>query len=1151
MRKNRLIIIGLIALFAFGLLFYTLFDMSVVRGDDFIKQADNTRKKQINEKATRGNIYDRNGQLLAGNRPIYNLNVYVDRFKRVDIGEKNEVLLNLVHILEEDGVPYLEDFFIGIYQFVYDDHNDYFTSPTTPTKKVVDLVKKNNLMGQIIDSKEMIGKTNGDHYYYPINRVMDYMEERGKNLPIEVEKGEEITLSFIKNERYKELVKDKKIRKGETARQFLLRTIKGDDSLYYNLMGHPLSRKLVYSMLKDRGLEENIRMTGISYNTDINYIENKAQLNRLSDRVTLKSDAKNDFIALVKDNTLQSLLSMARVDENKKLIVPAEQLINTLNGVGLDIEVNYEVNEDKTGVKIFYSDGKERDEKALDYLIRMADKHNILDEFITSKNIVDLAEQSLFSNNIYPHIMRSGWIYSYEKDKADFLEKNKVDQDISVEDFIKIYMDKYKLESYGIYEAFAISSIYNKLSTAGYKGYEPINLARNISRKTLVEVEEKLPKDLGFEVVVQPNRYYPFGNSLSHSLGYLGKISDEFEVKEYVEHRKYSSDDVIGKTGLEESFEDTLRGTNGKKLVYTDVYGNTTDTIEEIPSVPGNNLHTTIDMDFQKDVEKILKDMIEAKRKGEDYMSYLGKRRVEKVPTMETGAIVVTNVKTGEVLASVSYPDFDPNIFVNGISNNDWKSLSEMNDAGVYDGKPLMNLVTQAALPPGSTFKTVVSLAALEKGLNPKQNITCYGFIDIGNSRFNCLIYTSRHSTHGPINLYDALKVSCNYYFYSLGLGENPKKPGELDVKVGLEDIEKTVDKLGLNKQSGLEINIPVESGGYSPSLYDKQNIIRNRLRNFLLQNIDKYVKEDVKKNSEQVVKDINEIGTWTEKGPEMSRNEVIEKLEEMGYHSEKRLNNNKVGLADRIKYSYLNQAIWTKSDSLNMVIGQGQNAYTPIQLNGLASIIANEGKRVKPTFVKKISNFDNTKDIFVNTPEESDVGIKKSSFKEVKEGMRRAAANNYNHSRLPFEMGTKTGTAQSESIDPKTGKKYKNIVWEMGFAPYKDPEIAVTVVLVQGDMSPDAAKVFNDVIYSYYKIVKKDPAFNRERIIEEDDLEKKSKTKEKTDQEDQIEDPQIDSQEENVETIENFEEEEEQAIPNLGQWEEIDNEDLENTLEE
>lgn len=1095
MKKNRLIFIGIIALFAFGLLFYTLFEMSVVRGDDFKKQADNTRKKQINEKATRGNIYDRNGQLLAGNRPIYNLNVYVDRFKRVEIDEKNEVLLNLVHILEEDGVPYLEDFFIGIYQFVYEDPNDYFTNEDSPTKRIVEIVKKNNLINEIITSREPIGKTSGNHYYYPISRIMDYLEERGRNLPIKVDKGNDITFTFIKNERYEELLNNKVVKKGESAKQFLLRTIKDDDSLYYNLMGHPLSRKLVYSIIKDKGLEENINITGVSYNTDINYIENKAQLHRISDEVTLESDAKSDFIALVKAKTLTSLLSLVDEDENKKLIIPVEQLINILNGIGLDTEINYQVNDDKTGVKIYYADGRDRDEKALDYLIRMAYKHDILDEFIVSKNIVGLAEKSLFSNNIYPHIMRTGWIYSYEKDKADFLEKNRVDKDISVDEFIKIYMDKYKLEKYGIYEAFAISSIYNKLSTAGYKGYEPINLARNISRKTLVEVEEKLPKDLGFEVIVQPNRYYPFANSFSHSLGYLGKISDEFEIKEYVEHRKYSSDDVIGKTGLEESFEDTLRGTNGRKLVYTDVYGNTTDTIEEIPSVPGNNLHTTIDMDFQRDVEKILKDMIEAKRTGKEYMSYLGKRRVEKVPTMETGAVIVTNVKTGEVLASVSYPDFDPNMFVNGISNNDWKTLSEMNDAGVYDGKPLMNLVTQAALPPGSTFKTVISLAALEKGLDPKQNITCYGFIDIGNSRFNCLIYTSQHSTHGPINLYEALKVSCNYYFYSLGLGENPKKAGELGVKVGLEDVEKMVDKLGLNKQSGLEINVPIESSGYSPSLYDKKNIIRNRLRNYLFNNLDKYVKDDVKKSSEQVVKDANGIGKWIDHGTEMSRNEVIDRLEEMGYHAEKKLDNKTVGLADRIKYSYLNQAVWTKSDSLNMVIGQGQNAYTPIQLNGLASTIANEGRRVKPTFVKKISNYDNTKDIFVNQPQEKEIGLKASHFKHVKEGMRRAAANNYNHSKLPFEIGTKTGTAQSESIDPKTGKKYKNFVWEIGFAPYDEPEIAVTVLLVQGDMSPDAAKVFNDVVYSYYKLVKKDSRFDRVRVKEKEEIESKEDT--------------------------------------------------------
>lgn len=1087
MKKNRLTFIGLIVFVLFGILLFRLFNITMVNGEHYRDQADNSRKKQINEKAARGNIYDRNGKILAGNVPIYNLNVYLDRFRSVSNKEKNAALLDLIHILEEDGVSYLDDFLLGIYKYRYKNDKDYFKNKLAPVSKMVEIINKEDLVSDIIDSRTSIGN-NQKYYYYPINRILDYLEERGKKVPVEVSTGDKITIKFIKNKEYKKLLEEGVISDGENAKEFLISLIKNDTSLFYYLLEHPLSRKLVYDLTKEKNIDTGIILTNTTFNSDIDYIENKARLNKLSNKVTLNSDVKSDFINLVKDNTLDYLLTMVSIDENKEAVVPAELLINQLNSLGVQTDITYKINEDNETINLEYTNEKNISDKPIDRLIRLAKENNLLDKFIVNKDIIYLSEKSLFDKNIYPKIIKSDWKYAFEKDKKDLLDdssmkKFDVDENTSADELLEAYMKKYELEDYSLYESFGIISVYHKINAKGYKAYEPVTLAQNIGERTLVEVEERMPKTLGFEIVVQPRRFYPYGNSLSHTLGYLGKISDEYEIKEYIEHRQYDGDDVIGKTGLEESFEDTLRGTNGHTIVYTDIYGNTTDTIEEVSPVPGNNLYTTIDINLQREVENILKDAIYAKKNGLPYKSFTGDFNFVQVPDIETAAAIVTDVKTGEVLASASYPGYDPNLFVNGISNNDWEELTKNKDTGVYSAKPLMNLVTQGAMPPGSTFKTVTSLAALDKGLDPNTHITCLGFIDIGNTRFNCLIYTMTGNTHGSIDLYDALKHSCNYYFYALGLGENPKIDGELNLKVELEDIENTVDKLGLNKPTGLEINIPKESVGFSPNLYGKQRLIKVMLREFLDNNLVKYAKSAQNKNEDALLKDIYEILSWVEKGPQMSRDEVIKSLDEMGYKSEDPLDDEYISLSDHIKYSYLNQAVWTQSDSMNMVIGQGQNAYTPAQINVLTATIASEGKKVTPTLIKKISNYDNTKDIFIKEKEETTVDIDPQHFKDVKEGMRRASTTLRNHESLPIETASKTGTAESGSINPRTGDYYESFGWEMSFAPVDNPEIAVTVVMVQGRASVNTSVLNSDIIYAYYKHVKKDSRFTNERL--------------------------------------------------------------------
>ena len=136
-----------------------------------------------------------------------------------------------------------------------------------------------------------------------------------------------------------------------------------------------------------------------------------------------------------------------------------------------------------------------------------------------------------------------------------------------------------------------------------------------------------------------------------------------------------------------------------------------------------------------------------------------------------SGAVVVSNVKTGEVLAMASYPEYDPNLFSTGISQSDWESLQVEEDSGPLVPRPMLNIATQTAVMPGSTFKLVTSLAALENGLDPQAVITDYGYVEVGDQTFNNLAWTEYGITQGEENLYGAIRDSNNYYFYVLALG--------------------------------------------------------------------------------------------------------------------------------------------------------------------------------------------------------------------------------------------------------------------------------------------------------------------------------------------------------------------------------------------
>ncbi len=640
--------------------------------------------------------------------------------------------------------------------------------------------------------------------------------------------------------------------------------------------------------------------------------------------------------------------------------------------------------------------------------------------------------------------------------------------------------DKFEIDKkLSEYEVRPMLLILDQLNSQGYRAYQPINIAYGIKDSTVAKLEEGKMDMSGVQVSIEPIRYYPLGNTASHILGYLGKISQSNEIKKYVEENGYSPNDIIGKTGIEEKYEDQMKGKEGKKIVEVDAFGNTINTISQEDPTPGDNLYLTIDAKLQEVAEAALKKGIEAIQKGGVYESKWGnykfgtnKKKGRPYVNATSGALVATDVKTGEILTLANYPDYDPNMFSTGISNSDWESLFPENEEDTLAPRPLYNVALQTAIQPGSTFKMVTAMAALEKGMDPNKTIRDMGYVDIGNKRFTCLIWKNGRGSHGNENVYNAIRDSCNYYFYTLALGKNQRTGESIGIKLDIEDITNMAKKFGLNDKTGIEIDVPAEAHGGVPDPSKKIASTKGILKRYLKENINKYVKDGVKLDDKDLEEVINEIISWVGNEELLSRTEVIKRLDKMGIDPEKRLEGEREGLADKIKYTYLNQAGWNIADTLNITIGQGQNSYTPIQMANYIATLSNGGYLHKMSVVDSIKNYDNSAVEYKR--EDSGHKIKLNDYENlerVKYAMRKVAVEGTAKSifsKFPVKVAAKTGTAQKSGINPVTLDTYDDYAWFVAFAPYDDPQIAISVVIFQGGSGGYAGPIARDVIAEY-----------------------------------------------------------------------------------
>jgi penicillin-binding protein 2 len=296
----------------------------------------------------------------------------------------------------------------------------------------------------------------------------------------------------------------------------------------------------------------------------------------------------------------------------------------------------------------------------------------------------------------------------------------------------------------------------------------PIKIRSDIPMDEVARVEANRVYIPGISIQIEPKRNYPYAASFAHVIGYVSEISDE-ELKDKKKHKDYSPGDYIGKYGLERAYEKDLRGTDGEKRVEVDAMGREIRTLDVIEPIPGNSLHLNMDLDLQLAADKALET-----RKG---------------------AAVAINPKTGGVLVLASRPGFDPNLFASGIKKKDWQAIA------LDKLHPLQNRAIQGGYPPGSTFKILLALKALDLGtINERTAFHCGGGFAYGNRVFKCW----KKGGHGSVSIHRAIVESCDVFFYNVGL------------KLGVDRIHEIGDILGMGRLTG--IDLPGEQKGLIPS---------------------------------------------------------------------------------------------------------------------------------------------------------------------------------------------------------------------------------------------------------------------------------------------------------------------------------------------
>ncbi len=392
------------------------------------------------------------------------------------------------------------------------------------------------------------------------------------------------------------------------------------------------------------------------------------------------------------------------------------------------------------------------------------------------------------------------YTFSNDAEKAKWFEGAKaIDINMTADELLEYYRDAYKISpEMGGGMIRRVAGLRYEMRKAGFSINSPFVLANDVSAEVVSKIKERQNEFAGVTVTQEYFRQYTQGSLAAHILGRVGKIYKE-EYEE-LEGKGYGINDLVGKEGIEKVCEEYLRGIDGSKNIY---YGEDSELIgseSDIPAEPGKYVVLTIDSNLQRVAEESLERNIKS-------IAESGAGKERKGADADSGAAVVIDVRTGDVLAMATYPSYDPQLF-----NQNYNLLL------ADPAKPLWNRAISGTYTPGSTLKPLAAIAALSTGaITVNEQLPCdgvYTFYD--DYQPKCWIWAEQHKTHGMLDVTKAIENSCNCFFYETGR------------RVGIDAINEYAEKMGLGKKTGIEL--PDEASGnvsspaYKKTLYEDES---------------------------------------------------------------------------------------------------------------------------------------------------------------------------------------------------------------------------------------------------------------------------------------------------------------------------------------
>ena len=686
-----------------------------------------------------------------------------------------------------------------------------------------------------------------------------------------------------------------------------------------------------------------------------------------------------------------------------------------------------------------------------------------------------------------------------------FAMKDKDDMStwISAEDaYLKLRKSWFIPEELPFEEAVKIISIRQEVLLNDYRSFEPVTIAYDVGDETVAKLEmEHLP---GIETQQSTRRVYPYGTTAAHILGYCQRMNEE-NAEEYTK-LGYDTTDYIGVSGVEATMEQYLTGCTtehqGKTVVKTNANKSIIETLSVTPPTDGGNVTLTIDLSMQIVTEAALKDVIEnihqkqLNRIDPDGDGvYDGKyAEYDKIELAKTGAIVVMKVSTGEVLACASYPSYDPNWFIAGLTPELVEYLYTSDEAAATT--PTRNKAVSMKLAPGSIFKMCTGLAGLmqnvvgiDEGIDDESPFYAWDpetHEIINQNPVKC--WTNYPERHAGQTVVEALKNSCNYYFC------------EVANRLGIENLAEWARKMGLASSTGIELTgEAIGTIGGQKDLYDNTKPHNQQATSLpllvfrtLCTTLKRY--QDIR----GVVIDETAIESCAEKLMELQDGSLAGKGADV-----RAILSSELGIPDGISrsrnwvseiMSLLNELQWKPTLTVRTGIGQSILLVTPIAAARYTAALANGGTVYDAHIIKSIVSesgetlfsFEPTVFNKLNAPAEYLDAIRKGMAEVVspEDGGTAGEAFSKDFAQKGYlaKISGKTGSAQVGNVTIDV----QNTGWFVAFAPNDDPDIAICVCIPNGYSGSSTAGAIEDILTAYFS---KLDARSPETLADPDDV--------------------------------------------------------------